>query len=332
MKDRLESRWIHEDTLKAYNPYREMFREASAKVVRDVFRQHVKSEDRIIEIGSGLGELTNLVPEYKRQIQQTEQSPRIAQANRTLDPNSNVIVANVYDLPFSDGSFDVAVGYSVFDTLANLEDALAEVGRVLTPTGNFIHFLDLQASTNTLFHKYKSSDVIPFPLWERDDKSGKWYATGLQLVNKKDLSKVRESFTALDSRLGDYFDRYVDAPEFTFTSQFHHPELRLNLYYDSEAVKASGVSVKKVRFTDSFRNLLEENLLRCGYKIVETGKKDGIAVVQRNGGYSDYPKLNVFHNDVGEDRSRFDPSLSRTLGKDKVKVISTLYVTVAQKA
>jgi len=49
-----------------------MFREGSAELVKDVFGQHVRPQDRIIEIGSGLGELVTLVPEYEGQIQQTE--------------------------------------------------------------------------------------------------------------------------------------------------------------------------------------------------------------------------------------------------------------------
>jgi len=329
MVDRLEDRWTHEDTLKAFNPYREIFRTASAEVVMDVFRKHVKPQDRIIEIGSGLGELVALVPEYVGLVQQTEQSPQIVEGNRTLNPNSNVKVANVYDLPFQDGEFNLAVGLSVFDTLANLEDALTEVGRVLTPDGKFIHFLDILASVNTIFHRYESSDVVPFPLVEKDDKSEEWYVTGLQLVDKKDLPKVR---AIVDPRLGNYFDDYVKYPEFIFTEQFADPKFRLNLRYDSERVRESGVSVQQLRFNDDFRNLLEENLSRSGYKIIESGKKEGIVEVRRNGRHREYPQFNVFHNDVGDSRNRFDPSLSKRLGTDNVKVISTLYVTVAQKA
>src|SRR3989344_9255417 len=107
MEDKLETRWTEEDTLHSYNPYRELFREASADAVRQVFWRHVNSNDRILEIGSGLGELVKLVPEYGDSIQQTEQSPKVAEGNRVLNPGSNVMIANVYELPFEDCSFDV---------------------------------------------------------------------------------------------------------------------------------------------------------------------------------------------------------------------------------
>ena len=71
MEDKLETRWTEEDTLHSYNPYRELFREASARVVRDVFGRYVKSSEGIIEIGSGLGELVKQAFNGQNESEQT---------------------------------------------------------------------------------------------------------------------------------------------------------------------------------------------------------------------------------------------------------------------
>lgn len=336
MEDRLETWWTHEDTLKAYNPYREMFREASAEVVRDVFGQYVKPEDRIIEIGSGLGELVNLVPEYKGQIQQTEQSPRIAQGNRTLNSNSNVIVANVYDLPFSDESFDVAVGYSVFDTLANLEDTLSEVGRVLVPEGRLIHFLDLQASANTLFQKYLKEGLVPFPFFELDERDSLYHEQGFQLVERNRLGEIRKT---LVRGTEPSFDFYVSDPEGQYVMIYNYPQGKAILYILSDFVKRSGIDCPKIKFNDVFKEQFESALIRGGYRIVQSDGKSGIAIVKRNNKHLGFLRKgkhpensNYFINETGKGFFIYDPQIEQEFGSDKIRVRSDLYTVVAQKA
>lgn len=331
MEDKLETRWTEEDTLHSYNPYRELFREASADAVRQVFGRHLSSGDEVIEIGSGLGELIKIVPEYKGQIQQTEQSQRVVEGNRTLNPDSNVRVANVYELPFEDGSFDVATGYSSFDTLSNLGKALKEVGRVLRPNGRLIHFLDLQGSANTLFHDYSSQDVIPFPLFELDARDNLMHGVGLQLIQKEDIPKLRNSFISKHSGLAEWFNAYVEKPEFMFVTAYNDPKYKPVLRMASDITKESEVDSERVEFNEYFKNNLEKNLVQEGYEIIESKDIEGVAIVQRNGRHSQNSKVNVFHNDVGNDRSRYDSKLATELKPEEVKVISTLYTTVAKK-
>ncbi|MFC1734304.1 class I SAM-dependent methyltransferase [candidate division KSB1 bacterium] len=327
MNSSLESRWTHEDTLKAFNPFRELFRDASSELVRSIFQKYLRSEDRIIEIGSGLGELVNLVPEYRNQIQQTEQSEKIAEGNRTLNPDSNIKIANVYDLPFPDNSFEVAVGYSVFDTLEDIESALTEVSRVLSPHGMFMHFLDCYASANTFFHKYENTGKIPFPFCELDKELGLFTNSGLQLVEQKDLPKVREAF---HPRLRFWFDGYVKNPELMYVTA-SAPELNRSLGGASEDVRKSGVKTTILRFNDEFAEDLEKSLKSAGYRIVEAGNMDGLAIAQRNGRHSQNPEYNMFHNDLGLSRSRYDLGVAAELKPDKVKIVSTLYVAVGEK-
>ncbi len=86
-----------------------------------------------------------------------------------------------------------------------------------------------------------------------------------------------------------------------------------------------------LRPNDSFSRSLEESLRMNGYEIIESGKKDGIAVVQRNGRHSERSNINLFHNDVGFDRSKYEPQLVQELAPNQARVVSTIYMTVAQK-
>lgn len=338
MSKRLEDKWKNEASIESYNPFRELFREGSSDIVRQVFGQHIRGSDRIVEVGSGLGELVRLVSEYEGQIQQTEQAERITRRNKELNLKSNVVVANVHTLRQDLDSvsvsnpFEVAVGYSAFDTFDDLERAIRSLSDATVADGKIIHFLDMSASSNTFFHRYEPQGFVPFAFFEVDNSTGKTSCTGLQLVRKEDLPKVRAYFVAQKFGSQDYFDTYVTNPEHHFTQQLNEPTLINNLYYDSVYIKNSGVDVQVVRFNESFQNEFERALVNSGYQILESGKREGIATVQRNGRHSVYPQFNVFHSDVGLDKCRFDPSLVTELGSDKVKVIAEHYVVVAKKA
>lgn len=331
MKDGLETRWTEQDTLNSYNPFRELFREASAEVVRETFAKYVQPNSKILEIGSGLGELVRLVPDYKPQIQQTEQNPKIAEGNKVIDPESNVRVANVYELPFEDGSFNTVTGFSSFDTFADLGKALREVRRVLRPNGNLIHFLDLQGSANTIFHEFSTTKVIPFPLYEIDAKDNRISGRGVQLVDKRDINKLRGFFVSKHLGIAKWFDEYVKNPEFMFCTAYNNPGYRQVLRMASDWLKESGIDTQKVGFNEYFRKNVERNLVSEGYELIESGNNLGFVVVKRNSRHSHSPQTNLFHNKVGEDFSRYDSALARGLKPNEVKVVSELYTTVARK-
>ncbi|MCH7568551.1 MAG: class I SAM-dependent methyltransferase [Nanoarchaeota archaeon] len=325
MTERLEDRWSDDTNFRKYfNPYREIFREASADLVSRTFADHVRTEDTILEIGSGLGELVMIAPKYAAQIQQTEQSPKIVESHQRLNPDSNVKVANVYDLPFEDLSFDVAIGYAVFDTLGNLDDALKEVGRVLSPNGKFIHFLDLVASCNTIFVKYAEQGIVPFPAFTPgNDASG-----AFRLVQRE---TARSFLNSLLPQKQDLFARYIENPEscYQLLYQDKHMHILRNMAKEVERLVPDA---KVLKLNDIFTRDLEESLRRNGYNIIDSGTRDGVAIVQRNGRHRERSDINLFHNDNGFDRSRNDPQLAQELGSNQVKVVSTLYTTIAQKS
>ena len=328
MTNRLEDVWSHED-IKGYDPYRERFRPASAELVREVFRESLPKQGRVLEIGSGLGELVKLSPEVRDRIQQTEQNTRIAAENKRLNTQSNIHIANVYQLPYRDGSFVAVVGYSVLDTLADLEAALRESGRVLIPNGKLIHFLDIQASLNTYLHKYSTGEFIPFPLVEKleNDKTA---LCGLQLVRKQDYLRIQPTLLPQQRPL---FDLFVANPEQLFYLADMEPKLKEGLYYLSDDVSKLPIEKRVIRFNENFRDDLEAALSNTGYILDKnlSGRRRGAVIVEANDAHKKFPQYNIHHNDIGVDMSRHDPQVAKELGPGQVKVISDHYVTVAHK-
>ncbi len=330
-KDRLEDRWRDCTPFDAFEPWRQKYREASTSLVREVLGSYVQPKDKILEIGSGLGELAKLVPEYKARIQQTEQSPEVIAEHKARDKDSNIIQANVYALPFPNASFDRVVACSVFDTLEDLESALKEVSRVTTPKGKFIHFLEFQACANTFFHKYVPQGFIPFPYFEYNSIDNKWHHTGFHLVKREDLSQIQKKLVSSSLPLGKIFEIYCMKPEVYYCEMERNEKLKPAERQLSDSVRDCGIKAKIIKMDTEFQRGLESSLISAGYEIIESENKSGVAIVQRNGRHAQNPEYNLFHNDVGQDMSKYDANLAKSLKPGQVKTISTMYVVVAEK-
>lgn len=321
MDDSLSKRWSDPNVLEnVFDSYRRFFRPANSKVVRDIFKHHISENSKILEIGSGLGELVDLVPEYKSQIQQTDQSQSIVARHKSLHPDSNIICANVYELPFRENSFDVVVGYSSFDTLSNLEKALSEVYKVLSPNGKFIHFLDCRADPAPIFERYKHCLVFPFK-----EKVSKELVdiTGVRIVSRKDYKR---KFSDIDKKSKKILKIYLKDPEGIFFQciNSHKDKHLLSMIADAATKLGEG---KIVRFTDDFKERLQNALSKTNYKILFNGIKEGKVNMKRNGIYQYFPSINLFYNDAGLDRSQYIDLKQ----DDEIEIISRLYVVIASK-
>jgi SAM-dependent methyltransferase len=83
-----------------------------------------------------------------------------AAAKYAQHPRLRFVVADVCDLPFADGQFDVVVGNLVLHHVHPLERLLAEVRRVLTPGGRFAAF-EPNPLYGALVHEKTSENEAP---------------------------------------------------------------------------------------------------------------------------------------------------------------------------
>jgi SAM-dependent methyltransferase len=96
--------------------------------------------ERTIEIGAGLGEHLSSEPAYAREdYVAVELRPEMAAVIGERHPGVEVVTGDCQRrLPFEDASFDRALAIHVLEHLPDLPAALAEIHRVLKPTGRFV--------------------------------------------------------------------------------------------------------------------------------------------------------------------------------------------------
>jgi SAM-dependent methyltransferase len=108
---------------------------------------------RILEVGCGWGELAEwLARETRAEVVATDLSPRMVELARERGVDARI--ADVRALPFDDGSFDAAVAAWMLYHVPELDDAVAELERVLRPGGTLI------AITNSAFHLDELRELV----------------------------------------------------------------------------------------------------------------------------------------------------------------------------
>ncbi|MCL5429883.1 MAG: class I SAM-dependent methyltransferase [Candidatus Marsarchaeota archaeon] len=300
---------------------RESYTMSAKEALRSIMRKYVVPRHRILEVGSGLGEFLRLAPEYYRQVQQTDRSAEMAKANKAEDRNSNVAVADIYSLPFKSGSFDVVLGFSVFDTLSDMEKALKEVKRVIAPKGKFMHFLDLQACGNLLVEKYESKGYVAFPAL---DATG-CFIVGVRVVPRDAVKQILDSVPPV---VGSTFQLYLNDPVegiITFSRLNRLTELALKAaaYFPNYPI-----TVANETFFNDFKRALDD----AGFITIEEGTITRSMIVARRAVRGLPDEQNTLHNDIGFIRRGYDREVEMQNGKDNVKVTSTLGFTVRSPA
>lgn len=99
---------------------------------------------RVLEVGCGEGELAERVSTTGAEVMALDTSARMVELTRARGVDA--WQGDVTDLPFADGTWDVAVAAWMLYHVDNIARALAELARVLRPGGRLV------AATNGLEH------------------------------------------------------------------------------------------------------------------------------------------------------------------------------------
>jgi SAM-dependent methyltransferase len=98
--------------------------------------QHLPGSGRVLDVGTGEGQIARLAaPRTTVGVDPTWS--QLEEASRRGGGPAYARAAAA-DLPFAAGAFDAAVACLVLEHLADLEQAVSEVGRVLRPGGRFL--------------------------------------------------------------------------------------------------------------------------------------------------------------------------------------------------
>jgi SAM-dependent methyltransferase len=104
-------------------------------------------------VGCGWGELAEWIArETGAEVVAIDLSPRMVEL--ALDRGIDASVADVQDLPFANGTFDLVVAAWMLYHVPDLDRGLAEVARVLRPGGTLV------AATNSRFHLHELRELV----------------------------------------------------------------------------------------------------------------------------------------------------------------------------
>jgi SAM-dependent methyltransferase len=108
---------------------------------------------RVLEVGCGWGELAERVArDTGAEVVALDLSPRMVELARERGIDARV--GDVQELPFGDGSFDVAIAAWMLYHVPDLDRGLAELARVLRPGGRLV------AATNSRYHLLELRELV----------------------------------------------------------------------------------------------------------------------------------------------------------------------------
>jgi SAM-dependent methyltransferase len=104
--------------------------------------EHLEGARRVLDVGCGEGQVARLLAPHADVVVGADPTrAQLALAVRR-GGGPRYVRANASDLPFADRSFDAVVACLVFEHVQAMDEAIAEVGRVLEPMGRFGLFLN----------------------------------------------------------------------------------------------------------------------------------------------------------------------------------------------
>lgn len=109
--------------------------------------KHLPLRGSMLDVGAGEGQVARVAAEAGLRVAAVDPAWRqvsVGQARSTDQRAGNVawVQGSAMSLSFADATFDAAVACLVFEHIADLDAAIAEVARVLKPGGRFLFLLN----------------------------------------------------------------------------------------------------------------------------------------------------------------------------------------------
>lgn len=122
MKDYIKANMTaYEDTAEEFQTKKQIRLRADTNIA-DVFAAYVHSGDKVLELGTGSGQLSKLLSERGLQVDAIEYAPKMAELAQMTAPKAHVIVDEFLEHDFGTAKYDGIIGIA-FVHLFTAEDA-----------------------------------------------------------------------------------------------------------------------------------------------------------------------------------------------------------------
>lgn len=105
-------------------------------------RHHMASARRVLDIGTGEGQVARMAAADGAEVVGIDPTTNQLSVAVERGGGPEYLRAGAAGLPFADNRFDCVVACLVFEHIDDMDDAIAEVARVLEPGGRFLFFLN----------------------------------------------------------------------------------------------------------------------------------------------------------------------------------------------
>jgi ubiquinone/menaquinone biosynthesis C-methylase UbiE len=169
----------------------------------------IKPDDKILEIGCGIGSIVNHLSKHGYDVTGTDISNEAISYGLKKYGCLNLQVQPAEDLPFKDESFNVVLSFDLFEHIAQINRHVSEVYRVLRPGGYYLFQTPNKLSNaifETLYHKSfkwkRTHPSLHSPAQLKKRLSGHGFEVTfvkMNPINEFTINKIRKKFGFLSS-------------------------------------------------------------------------------------------------------------------------------------
>ncbi len=130
-------------------------------VARYAFAEPLAAGNRVLDLGCGLGYGSARLAEAASTLYALDIAPEALLPAKVAYPNVCFLQADCRELPFADGSIDLAIAFEVIEHLERGSDLIREAARVLGRSGVF-----LASTPNRSYYRIARAEPNPFHVHE----------------------------------------------------------------------------------------------------------------------------------------------------------------------
>jgi SAM-dependent methyltransferase len=120
-----------------------------------------------VDVGCGEGRVARILTKAGHAVKGIDGSPALVEAARAGDPPVDAEVADAAGLPLPHGSADLVVSFMTLQSVEDLDGAIAEAARVLSPGGRLVAAIVHPMNTGAGADSYFAEQHLPY-VHERD--------------------------------------------------------------------------------------------------------------------------------------------------------------------